>query len=699
MRYIDMKNYFSAKNRHVPFLEHCISHVNDLNSAIQGNGDLFILLDKFSTNEDLEFYIELNDFFNQHKPCNHSSDAKDLVKILLSIAACAIPLMKNIDNIDKSFFIIYSAIDYELDFKINRIEGSNIVQATIDLLILETNNLLPNRIGNHLFIYFTYIVVYAKKHSTDYDVVNSLIHYIRTVPNLLESISKEENINFLIQLLEWCNDNQHSDTEIFYSIVNDLGKKTKDEEIYLYTELCLFRFRETYEKEYNYSELIEFYEKNAEKINFIDKLRILTQLFLKVDRDKYLNLFSEEITKVDARDLIDKIESKHPKTFSAYIINLSFYKNEDFLNFLHTNYGCSKEVLETTAFYIHADDATYILEKSLSKIDISDADLHFNIISYMNEIYSLGITVFGESINQKKHGIYKPEREHVPTDTLTKIDAKLIKSIEEYYCIDKIELSENIKFILPFQHIRLPLQQILLKKYNKLFPIVKVFNKEDIIEKEIEHVIHIALSESTTLDQERETIEYLNSLTEDIYFEYKYITDPQELLEVLSSDSYSVISITSHGEIDIREPLNNKIKIGEEYFILADFEPKTYNLNKKRLLYLNICDSGHFTLKNGFLLESLSTQLTNNNQATISNMWPVGQLYSSTFLMIFLHHLISVNSFKEAYKLTLSLAVENELDLYISRNNLIDIEIFKIFKNSSLNKKSIVNWGSLLYQE
>ena len=81
-------------------------------------------------------------------------------------------------------------------------------------------------------------------------------------------------------------------------------------------------------------------------------------------------------------------------------------------------------------------------------------------------------------------------------------------------------------------------------------------------------------------------------------------------------------------------------------------------------------------------------------------MWPVSQLYSSVFLMVFFHHLISISSFKEAYKETLLLAVDNKLDSYIIDNDINKIELFNIFiKNSSLNKNSVVHWGSLLYQE
>ncbi|MBP6713801.1 MAG: hypothetical protein KA157_07690, partial [Aliarcobacter sp.] len=172
-------------------------------------------------------------------------------------------------------------------------------------------------------------------------------------------------------------------------------------------------------------------------------------------------------------------------------------------------------------------------------------------------------------------------------------------------------------------------------------------------------------------------------------------------MEILNSDEYSVISVTTHGKVDTREPLDYKIKIGKEYINMFEIDIKYSNLNDKRLLYLNICDSGHFGLKNGLLMESLSTQLTHNSQAVISNMWPISQSYSSTFLMIFFLQLKNTYDFKKAYQNTLLLAVNNELDTFIFDNNLYkeELELFRIFYDSSMNKKSIVNWGSMVYQE
>ena len=484
----------------------------------------------------------------------------------------------------------------------------------------------------------------------------------------------------------------------FYDVLNKIQNITKNNKIFIEIEVCLFRYREQFDKNYNYNQLIDFFEKNKDNIHVIDRLRILTQLLLKVDMDKYINLFSKEISHINNNTLIQMIENTNPDTFSAYFINLAFYKYNEFLDLIYNIYGCSKNILKSTLLYIHSNDYKYIITKNPKKFEYIDKDEHFNIIQYINKINNLGITVFGESIEQQINEEYNPSRENVPTSDI-KLESKFIQLLETYYLINETTLYEDIEFIFLVQHIRTPIQQLLLKKYNKLFPMVKIVNKTKRPEKDIKNVLHIVLSESSTIEQEKKVIEYLNTINKSINFEYKYIDCFQDLLQILKSDKYDIISITSHGEVDTRNPLNNVIKVGNEYIPWYKFEPETYNINNQRLLYLNFCDSGHFALKQGFILESFSTYLTNSYQATVSHMWPVNQNYSSVFLMIFLHHLTFINSYKKAYSLTLFLAVNNKFDEYIKDNNLNEMELFKVFQNSSLEKNSIIHWGSLLYQE
>jgi len=700
MTYQKILNSFS-ESEYNEYIVNSLSHILDLNNKVDMNNDLFILCTKFKENQELEFYIELNNFFNNFK------DIQNEIRTLILISASNNLLIENYLSIEKSFFIIHSTARPNIKYQEYGFAYEDSIHPCISLIGLIISNYLPKEIANYIFEHLTYTIAYAKKYSTEYYLIKHILDNIMIIPKFIDKlhIYAYNNIfciNFLIQLLEWCNENSKEDDNIntfnkLYYILDDIQEFTPSINYDIQIELCLFRFREKFKTDYNYEELADFYDVNIQNIPILHKLRILTQLFLKLDKEKYLDIYSNEISKINIVDLRLLIEQISPDVFSSYLINLGFNEKNKFINFLEKTYHCNKNILNATAFYFHSDDYTYILEKKQKQFDIIP-ELHSRIIDDINSINNLNITVKHESKYQKEE--YNETRENVPIDHFQG-EKNFIDSLKKYYHIDSVSFDDNIKYILLFQQIRVPIQQLLLKKYNKLFPFINIFNKIEVPIKKIDKIIHVVLSESSTLEQEEKTIRYLNKLNENIIFEYKYIDNFEEFMIILNSNEYSIISVTSHGKINTRNPLENQIKIGNEYIDMFRFQIDFSKLENKRLLYLNICDSGHSALKNGFMVESLSAQLIDNTQAVISNMWPINPIYSSTFLMLLFHHVIKSKNYKESYKFILSLAIDNKLNDYIYENNLYidELELFRVFNDSSINKHSIVHWGALMYQE
>ena len=79
-----------------------LAHILDKNSEIDISHELFELCLNFRRNEDLGFYIELNNFFNN----NHS--IPEPLRALLLISASNDLLIKDYLSIENSFFIIHS---------------------------------------------------------------------------------------------------------------------------------------------------------------------------------------------------------------------------------------------------------------------------------------------------------------------------------------------------------------------------------------------------------------------------------------------------------------------------------------------------------------------------------------------------------------------------------------------------------------
>lgn len=700
MTYNEIIKFFTG-SKYYNFLDISLKHIIDKSSLIDFNSELFHLCLNFRNNEDIEFYIKLNDFFN-----NDPSIFEPLRALLLMSASNDI-LIKDYLSIENSFFVIHSVASYNVIYRKYPCEDNYDYHPSIGLLTMVVKSYLPEYISNIIFEHLTYSIAYARKYSTDYHFIKHILDNILVMPNLFENLKSyayknKYCIDFLIQLFEWCDDNnkenEHTDSfNKFFYLLKDVQEFTPSLDYDVQIELSLFRFRKRFNAEYDYNDLVDFYETNTGSIPILHELRILTALFLHFNKEKYISKFSEKIFRIETNDLRLLIENISPDVFSAYFMNLGYeYKNQ-FLDFLEQTYYCHRDILESTAFYFHANDYTYVFEKEQKKLDMNP-ELHSEIISYINEVNNLNITVKHEAKHQKvEHNI---ERENVPIDNV-KNEKKYIDALKKYYHISDSALNEDIEYILLFQQMRVPLQQLLLQQYNKLFPYINIFNKELTPVKKVERILHVVLSESLTSEQERDVISYINGLSEDITFEYKNIDNFNDFMTILNSDEYSIISVTSHGNVNTRNPLDNQIKIGHEYIDMFKFQINYNNLNNKRLLYLNICDSGHYSLKNGFMVESLSAQLVDNTQALISNMWPIDQIYSSTFLMIFFHHIIKIKDYKEAYKITLLLAINNELDNYICDNNLDldELELFRVFHNRSLNKESITHWGAMMYQE
>lgn len=698
MTYSEIESYFEFSD-YKGSLNTYLAHISNKDCEIDMSDEFFKLCSNFRRNEDLGFYIELNSFFN------HNHSILEPLRALLLISASNDILMKNYFSIENSFFIIHSVASYNVIYKKYPCEDNFDYHPSINLLTIVVKSYFPQYIGHIIFEHLTYSIAYAKKYSTDYHFIKHILDNILVRPSLFENLNSyaykdKYCIDFLIQLFEWCDENnkenEHTDSlNKFFYLLKNVQEFTPSLDYDVQIELSLFRFRKRFNAKYDYNDLVDFYETNTGSIPILHELRILTELFLHFDKEKYISKFSEKISRIEKNDLRLLIENISPDVFSAYFINLGFeYKNQ-FLDFLEQTYYCHRDILESTAFYFHSNDHTYIFEKEQKRLD-RNPELHSKIISYINEVNNLNITVRHEAKHQKvEHNI---ERENVPIDNV-KNEQEYIDALKKYYHISDSALNEDIKYILLFQQMRVPLQQLLLQESNKLFPYINIFNKEHTPIKKIVRILHVVLSESLTSDQEKDVISYINGLSEDITFEYKNIDNFNDFMTILNSDEYSIISVTSHGNVNTRNPLDNQIKIGHEYIDMFEFQINYNNLNDKRLLYLNICDSGHYSLKNGFMVESLSAQLVDNTQALISNMWPIDQIYSSTFLMIFFHHIIKIKDYKEAYKITLLLAINNELDNYIYENNLDELELFRVFHNRSLNKESITHWGAMMYQE
>ena len=87
-----------------------------------------------------------------------------------------------------------------------------------------------------------------------------------------------------------------------------------------------------------------------------------------------------------------------------------------------------------------------------SAFEVIDVDLHYNLIHYINDLFTLGITVKGESESQRLFEKYEKNKENKPDLNKPNIEKKFLDSIERYYHINSREIDSDYNYIFCVQH-------------------------------------------------------------------------------------------------------------------------------------------------------------------------------------------------------------------------------------------------------
>ena len=171
MLYKDLETYF-LDSKYREFIKVSLSHIENLNIETRLDKYLFIVAENFRMNKKLEFYIELNDFFEEHK--NHFFSIE--IRTILLISASNHILIENYLSINKSFFIIHSVADYGLKYMDNKAaDHDDFLHPCINLLTLFAHKFISPLIAIFIFEHLTFTISYARKYSTVYDFVKGIL--------------------------------------------------------------------------------------------------------------------------------------------------------------------------------------------------------------------------------------------------------------------------------------------------------------------------------------------------------------------------------------------------------------------------------------------------------------------------------------------------------------------------------------------
>lgn len=175
-----------------------------------------------------------------------------------------------------------------------------------------------------------------------------------------------------------------------------------------------------------------------------------------------------------------------------------------------------------------------------------------------------------------------------------------------------------------------------------------------------------------------------------------------DFLKLYEESSFDVIWIMSHGNFEHYSPKQASLVVdssGGEVGI-AELLTRTPNLQRRRLLVLNVCDGGRFEELGILPRVGIAPSAASASQATVSHLWPVHGISAAAFGVVFANHLMLEPSFFDAFTRTLA-------DLHAHKVNLADLvrnsaggdanQLVDRIERSNIDFANLAHWGSSVF--
>ncbi|ALE00542.1 CHAT domain-containing protein [Pseudomonas syringae] len=197
-----------------------------------------------------------------------------------------------------------------------------------------------------------------------------------------------------------------------------------------------------------------------------------------------------------------------------------------------------------------------------------------------------------------------------------------------------------------------PLQATQLKAWGKTWPITSSFSTPKPDRKPNKVLIWCgggSLTEGLEAETIKKIFERTGATVEVVTFDE---AAKRDFATAYEDDSYDVIWVASHGTYDHWSPRNVTMHVAEETTVsLADLWNKAPIRERRRLLFLNICDGARYE-ERGYLAKiGLAPGLACADQATISHLWPVLGYPAAAFGAYLAYYIAEGTPFFDAYKL------------------------------------------------
>ncbi|AFU68303.1 hypothetical protein P700755_001373 [Psychroflexus torquis ATCC 700755] len=163
-----------------------------------------------------------------------------------------------------------------------------------------------------------------------------------------------------------------------------------------------------------------------------------------------------------------------------------------------------------------------------------------------------------------------------------------------------------------------------------------------------------------------------------------------------------IIWISSHGEYKHYEPNVSEIKLSEkESIAIRDFELLVNNSDKRRLLFLNICEGGVHSQTGEFKNLGFPNLLTSDNQDVISHLWMAEPRFAYVFGVFFALGITHLQkNFFDAFQYSLLKVLSNKTSI-LDELEKLPLELInlkeRITNNDGTEWGNIITTGSPVY--
>jgi hypothetical protein len=352
--------------------------------------------------------------------------------------------------------------------------------------------------------------------------------------------------------------------------------------------------------------------------------------------------------------------------------------------------------------FISSDELLLVYPNNAFSLNYSVGDESMIIERDLKEKYEYLMAVFNDFLGLS-HSIrgmpefsfpmQEPQRMGIPVEKKSKeMEACLLdffdfKNIENF-----IESKQSIKSYIAIPSNHHAFQYLSQKYLNTCWPFA-VSMQKPMKDRKLLHICLWCGAGSITEEIESNTVKSIfenYNVKVDCFSSAE--TTKEKFISIYESDTYDVIWVMSHGEFEHWSPGEVSVEIGSgEYISLEEVTSlNVHDNNRRRLLFLNVCDGATHTSMDGLPRLGFAPALSGKQQCVISHLWPVNPWAAATFGAYYATLLCEGGDFFLAFKEALSglnkntemltetlTAVHGECDELIERitNQSIDFEL------------------------